>query len=317
MNERILRHLSAITAEEQEILSGNSKIDRDIYMTGDYDIISGAKLLPRGKNIMIRPHTRFIHFPEHTHDYVELVYMCAGTTTHIINGTKIILRNGELLMLGQNARQEIESAGENDIAVNFIVKPDFFHGVLSFLGNEETPLRRFVWNCVTGGSETGYLYFKVADILPVQNLVENLLWTLITKLSNKRGICQLTMGLLFVELLECTDTLEFSYEEQNVLMKVLRYIEENYQNGSLGEIAKILNCERTSLSRLISSKMHKNFTELLQEKRLSQAAWFLLNTDKLVDEIAGLVGYENMSYFHRLFRRCYGKSPKHYRDNKN
>ena len=314
MNEKIINHFKNITSEEQQILSGHTKINRNIHMSGDRDIINGEKLLPKGKQIMIRPHTRFIHFPEHTHDYVEFVYMCQGITHHIINGNKITLKQGELLMLSQNAKQEIESAGLNDIAINFIVKPDFFHGVLSFLGNEETPLKKFMLSCISGENEIDYLYFKVADVLPVQNLIENLLWTLITKPSNKRGIYQLTMGLLFVELLECTDTLEFSYEDQNILMKVLRYIEENYRNGSLQEISEILHYERTTLSRLISKKMHKNFTDLLQQKKLSQASWFLLNTGKKVDEIAHMVGYENMSYFHKLFYKCYGKSPKHFRD---
>ena len=314
MNEKIMQHLSVITEEEKRILSGQTKIDRNIYMASDRDIISGDKLLPEGRHIMIRPHTRFIHFPEHTHDYVEIVYMCSGETQHIVNGTNITLRKGELLMLGQNARQEIESAGKNDIAVNFIVKPDFFHGILSFLGHEETPLRRFIISCITGKNETGYLYFKVANVLPVQNLVENLLWTLITKPSNKRGIHHLTMGLLFVELLECTDTLEFSYEPQNVLMKVLRYIEDNYRTGTLNEISSILHYEHTALSRLISKKMGRTFTQLLQEKRLSQASWFLLNTDTNVDDIAYMVGYENLTHFHKLFFKFYGKTPKHYRD---
>ncbi len=272
MDRRIINYFTAITDEEKNILSGQTKIDRNIYMAGDRDIISGDKLLPKGRQIMIRPHTRFIHFPEHTHDYVEFIYMCQGTTEHIVNGTTLTLTQGELLMLGQNAKQEIYPAGKNDIAVNFIAKPDFFRGILSFLGNEETPLRRFILSCITGENETGYLYFKVADVLPVQNLVENLLWTLITNPSNKRGIYQLTMGLLFVELLECTDTLEFSYQEQSVIMKVLRYIEENYRTGSLAEISSILHYERTSLSRLISKKTGRTFTQLIQDKRLSQAA---------------------------------------------
>ena len=38
------------------------------------------------------------------------------------------------------------------------------------------------------------------------------------------------------------------------------------------------------------------------------------NTDKNVDEIANAVGYENLSYFHRLFAARYGLSPKKYRD---
>ena len=314
MDGRIIHHLSVITDEEREILSGRKKIDRNIYMAGDRDIISGDKLLPHGKNIMIRPHTRFIHFPEHTHDYVEFVYMCEGSTSHIINGTPITLKKGELLMLSQHTKQEIHPAGKNDIAVNFIVRPDFFHGVLSFLGNEETPLRRFILSCITGERGAGYLYFKVADVLPVQNLVENLLWLLITNPPNKRGIYQLTMGLLFVELLECTDTLEFSYEAESVIMKVLRYIEDHYRAGSLSEIAGTLHYNHTTLSRLIRKKTGRSFTELLQEKRLSQAAWFLLNTDERVDDIAELVGYANMTHFHKLFTECYGKSPKHYRD---
>ena len=122
------------------------------------------------------------------------------------------------------------------------------------------------------------------------------------------------MGLLFVELLECTDTLEFSYQDQSVIMKVLRYIEDNYRTGSLTEIAERVHYGHTTLSRLITSKTGRNFTQLIQDKRLSQAAWFLLNTDKRIEDIANLVGYENMSYFHKLFHKCYGKSPKHYRD---
>ena len=47
--------------------------------------INAQKLLSAGKLITIRPHTRFVHFPEHTHDYVEVVYMCEGVTEHIVN----------------------------------------------------------------------------------------------------------------------------------------------------------------------------------------------------------------------------------------
>ena len=52
--------------------------------------------------------------------------MCQGTTTHILNGSKVILEAGDLLFLNQNAEQEILPAGEQDIAVNFIVLPEFF-----------------------------------------------------------------------------------------------------------------------------------------------------------------------------------------------
>ncbi len=314
MNSELLRKLSAVTAEEAALLRGEKQIDRALYMDAGRDVITGSRLLSPGKIITIRPHTRFVAFPEHSHDYVEMVYMCAGETVHRVNGQEIRLRQGELLMLGQHARQSIAPAGETDIAVNIIVRPEFFSGTLPFLGEEETPLRRFIISCLTGENEAGYLLFRVAEILPVQNLIENLLYTLMEDTPNKRGIHQLTMGLLFAQLLNHTEALQFESAEQNIILSLLRYLEENYRDGSLTEAASLLHYELTSLSRLIRRETGKNYTELLQEKRLSQAAWLLRNTGRHVDEIAVSVGYENVSYFHRLFAARFGCSPKQYRD---
>ena len=87
LNKALLNKLSVVTDEEKKILSGETQIDRSLYMDGAHDVISGDKLLPSGRIIAIRPHTRFTAFPEHTHDYVEMVYMCAGETRHTVNGT--------------------------------------------------------------------------------------------------------------------------------------------------------------------------------------------------------------------------------------
>ena len=314
LSQTVLDALSVITEEERTLLEGSADIDRSLYMDGSCDMISGKKLLQPTKLIAVRPHTRFVHFPEHTHDFVEIVYMCRGTTTHIVNGTKVDLMTGELLLLGQNALQEILPAAEEDVAVNFIIRPEFFSATLSYLGDEETPLRKFIVDCLCGENEAGFLHFKVSDILPVQNLVENLLWTLISDTPNKRGINQATMGLLFMQLLNHTDRLTVNSPEQEIVLQILRYVEEHYRDGSLTEIARLLHYDAAWLSREIKRRTGKNYTDLLQDKRLSQAAWLLRNTDKKVDDIAVAVGYENISYFHRLFAHRYGQSPKQYRD---
>lgn len=313
MDARILDRLSAITEEEQELLDGRQGIDRRRYMDSG-ETVSGSKLLPAGKQLAVRPHTRFVHFPEHTHDYVEMVYMCQGSTRHIINGAEVVLRTGELLILGQNARQEIYPAGAADVGVNFIVRPEFFSGTLVFLGSEETPLREFIVKCLCGENPSGYLHFRVADVKPVQNLVENLLWTLISDTPNRRSINQLTMGLLFVQLLNHTDRLSIGDRERETVVRVLGYIEENYATGSLHDVAAILHYDPAWLSREIKRRTGKNYTELLQEKRLSQAAWLLRNTAQRVSDIAVSVGYENVSYFHRIFAARFGQPPKAYRD---
>ena len=314
MSPEIIERLSQITPEEREILSGRREVDRSIYLEGSADVIDAKKMLKAGQMLTVRPHARFIAFPEHTHNYVEIVYMCQGSSTHSVNGSCIRLKEGELLLLGQGARHASEPAGERDIAVNFIVKPEFFQGTLHYLGEEKTPLRAFILDCLCGGERTGHLYFQVTDILPVQNLLENLVWTIFNPPLNRREIQQITMGLLFSNLLNYTERLHFESTEEAVAVSVLRYMEAHYRDGSLTELADDLHYDMSVLSRLVKEKTGKTYTELLQEKRLTQACWLLDNSDIRVEDIGRAVGYENLSYFHRIFRERWGCSPKKYRD---
>lgn len=313
IDQRIIRQLRTISEEERAILDGRTTIDRGIYMTGNQDVINSQKLLSDGKLILLRTHTRFIHFPEHSHDYVEAVYMCSGSTTHIVNGKSIHLKQGELLFLGQSARQEICRAEENDIAVNLVVLPEFFKEALSTIGEEATPLRKFLIDCLFGqNTGPGYLLFQVADDVPIQNLIENLIFSLLYDTQNRRKVSQMTMTLLFLQLLGHTDKLAWDSQEETIL-QVLRYVDEHYVEGSLQEVASLMHCDISSLSREIRRKTGKTYTELLQEKRLNQAAFLLRSTERKVEDIALAVGYENISYFHRIFRREYGLSPRQFR----
>lgn len=315
INQEIINRLSSITAEEQRILSGNETIDRELYMANDNNIINSKKLLEEGKLITIRPHTRFVHFPKHTHDYIEVVYMCKGKTVHIVNDVEITLCEGELLFLGKNSPHEILKAEKDDIAVNFIILPSFFDTSLVMLGEEDSPLRKFILSSLKNKDEaTGYLHFKVNNILPVQNLIENLLHTLIYDTPNKRRINQTTMGLLMLQLLNHTDKLAYESAEDALIGKIFLYIEENYREGSLSELSKLLHYDFFKLSRAIKLRTGKNYTELVQEKRLSQAAFLLKNTRIKISEISASVGYENESYFHRIFTSKYETTPKKFRD---
>ncbi len=315
MDSQLLAQLQQITAEEQAILAGRTSIDRELYMQDHSNTINSRKLLSSGKLITIRPHTRFIHFPEHRHDYVELVYMCAGATTHIVNGKTIFLEQGDLLFMGQHTTHEVCKAGAGDLAVNFIVLPDFFSTSLAAMGEEETPLRRFLVDCLCGGvSDPGYLLFDVSGIKPVQNLVENLLWILIRETPQKRQVSQMTMTLLFLQLMSHTDALLTQGQEDAAVFRALQYIETRYASDSFSELAELLHYDPSWLSRQIKQKTGKTYTQLVRDKRLAQAAFLLKNTDRNVADISRAVGYENLSYFHRIFAAEFGRSPKHYRD---
>ena len=314
MDSLLLERLCAITREEQAILDGRTTIDRDLYMQGMDNTVNSRKLLSSGKLITLRPHTRFIDFPRHRHDYVEMVYMCSGQTTHLINDKSLVLQQGELLMLSQSATHQVLRSGEGDVAVNFIVLPDFFTTTLSLIGEEETPLRRFLVDCLCGqNSGQIYLHFQISQAKPLQNLIENLIWALLTETPNRRKVSQMTMATLFLQLMGNMESLVTDDNEEAAVLKVLRYVESNYVGGSLSEIAQLLHYDVCWLSREIKRKTGKTYTRIVQDKRLAQAAFLLKNTDRNVSDISVAVGYENVSYFHRIFFENFGKSPREYR----
>ena len=321
MRAELLQILKQISPEEERLRNGEQMIEKELYSskaseTEDIVHIDAAKLLESGKLIQIRTHTRFAHFPVHTHNFVEMVYMCKGSTHHVINGNDVILNEGELLFISQSAKQEIYPAKETDVAVNFIILPEFFDYGLKMMGAEDNQLHAFVIDCLTGGKEdTGYLHFKVAEELPIQNLVENLIWTIIRKEPNKRSIQQATMGLLFLQLMNQIDHLETAAanKQQKLVMDVLSYIEEHYRDGELESLAKQLHFDKSWLSKEIKLRTGLNYTDLVQKKRLNQAAYLLSTTNMNVLDIGLAVGYENTSYFHRIFQKQFGMSPRTYR----
>ena len=316
MHQDLIRELSVITEEEQSILDGRQGIDQQLYTEKKELVVDSEKLLKRGKLIEVRPHTRFVKFPRHRHNYVEVIYMCQGATTHYIDGNEVVLEPGDLLFLNQNSEQEILPAGEADIAVNFIILPEFFNMAFSMMGTEENTLKEFLVGTLCGKNEqTSYLYFHVADVLPIQNLVENMVWTIFYDMGNKRSCNQITMGLLLLQLLNYMDKMETgsSRFDTELTGNVLKYIEEHYKDGSLSELAELMNYDLYWLSREIKKRTGKTYKELLQAKRMSQAAYLLTSSRLPIADIIESVGYDNTSYFYRKFKERYGAGPKEYR----
>lgn len=320
MNAELMDRLKPVTEEEKRILIGDKKINKEIYTTSKEFTIDSNKMLEKGSLIDIRTHTRFIDFPSHKHNYIEIMYMCTGKTTHIINGsTKVILENGNLLFLNQFSYHEILPAGMEDIGINFIILPEFFDEVLPMLHKDNALSNFLVDTLRQNTTQASYLHYKVSDIIPIQNLIENLVWDLINKQHNHRQIDQTTMGLLFMQLVNQTERIEYDEQNQNyntIAIKVLKYIEENYKTANLTILAKSMNHSISSLSKMIKSSTGSTFKELLQNKRLNQSAHLLAATKLPITDIIYMVGYDNTSYFHRIFKERYGMSPKQYRDKK-
>jgi AraC-like DNA-binding protein/ligand-binding sensor protein len=94
------------------------------------------------------------------------------------------------------------------------------------------------------------------------------------------------------------------------------YIRENYtRKVRLKEVADVSGLSAPYFSTVFKEEMGENLSDYLNRLRVDRAAKLLLETDLSLSEIAGSCGFEDQSWFSKIFKSYTGSSPGKYRDN--
>ena len=96
---------------------------------------------------------------------------------------------------------------------------------------------------------------------------------------------------------------------------MLLYIEKNYSKITLEQMAQHFGFNPNYLSDYLKNETGLSFIKLVQLQRVNAAAKYLTYTKVSIEKIATRVGYENASYFYKIFKQYFGISPAKYRSN--
>lgn len=316
MDKWLLEQIQKITPEEQEYLDGKEEVNRDIYSKKEYFEIDSQLFLKQGKLVTVRHHSRFIEFPEHKHNYIEMVYVCAGEITHYIDGKTLCTRQGDMLLMNQHVRHSVKRAEWGDIGINFIALPEFFDIPLQMTRRHNVIADFLLGTLRQNNTVPQYLLFRLNGQKCISNLMENMIASVVSDSENEDIINQYSMGLVFLYLLNHMDKLAHNSSqryEDVVIQAALKYIDTQYRTATLSHIAEDFNLSLSAVSRLIKKNTGFTFVELLMRKRFQKAIMLLVETELPVDQIAANIGYENQSYFYRQFKALYGMTPSQYR----
>ncbi|MEK5335478.1 AraC family transcriptional regulator [Bacillus sp. FSL M8-0166] len=317
MQHDLLNQLLKITDEEELILQNRREINKNIYTNQSNFIIESQKFLNQESMITVRKHTRFVDFPKHKHDYIEINYVYNGEYNQKVGNQKINLQQGELLFLNQHIEHETQACAEEDIIINFIILPNFFDFIFSFLTTENR-ISNFLINSLYNSTQNGqFLYFKVSEVESIQELIKKIIIEIMSPAFMSESTIKLYMGLLMVELIKHADKAEHTEDypvQHYLIVESLKYIDEHFQSASLNELASKLSQPDYALSKEIKKATNYTFKELLQEKRLNKAKELLESTDMPIASVIDQVGYDNVSYFYRIFKNKYHQTPKQFRE---
>lgn len=99
------------------------------------------------------------------------------------------------------------------------------------------------------------------------------------------------------------------------IKRATRYINQNYMNKvTLEEVASVVHMSPNYFSKIFKEEVGINFATFLNRVRVDGAKKLLAAGEMSMIDVAYLAGFEDQSYFSRVFKKYTGLSPKTYKE---
>lgn len=106
-----------------------------------------------------------------------------------------------------------------------------------------------------------------------------------------------------------------SEKDGSRMNRVMQFLLQNrFREVNLEQTASVANLSKEAFCRFFKLRTRKTFTQYLIELRINEAKKLLQEKDLGISEIAFQVGFENLSYFNRSFKKITGKTPREFKN---
>ncbi|WP_159887465.1 AraC family transcriptional regulator [Paenibacillus puerhi] len=282
------------------------------------DFLDEALFIPPGQDISFSVHTRFSPVNSHRHSFIELIYIYSGECRQTINNNKVSMKKGELCILDMNTFHSIEDTGKDDIIINCLMRKSYFDwAFLSRLSGNDI-FSSFLTQAIYENKHSNdYIIIHSGDNDKISRIMNAILCEYFDKQPCSDEIINSYMVILFAEMLRMYkgDVNEKNYSalKNTKFTDIIHFLQENYKTATLEATARHFNFNANYLGKILKKITGSTFMDLIHQIRLSQACILLRNSEVSVQTIANQVGYENINFFYRIFKRKFNCTPAEYR----
>ncbi len=250
----------------------------------------------------------------HAHPQYELMYVYSGQLTHRFDDAVVTAREGDLVILCPGAHHSIDACGTGDIAVNIIAADSFFSPDFLQLISTTRPIA----NLFLGQSGERYMHLSSRGDADSRALADLLIAEFLDPDISSVNMIKCHLAALLNALYRVYgQNIGYVYQNEDTgrgdMLFILSYIQNYFATATLTETARVFGYDRYYLSKAIRQKLGLTFVELKHYFCIEEAKRLLTTTDLSVREIAGQVGFNNISYFYKIFREKFEASPAEYR----
>lgn len=242
----------------------------------------------------------------HRHDFFHILILKEGEGSHdidfssfkIINNSVFVLRPGQVHKL-------ILKAGSTGYMVQF--KADFY------------PQDKVFSRLLRKASQVNHYQLTSDRFQKLLNTLDAIFYEYIGKEEGYKDVIKANMNIFFVELgrqlvKKPSDKADLYVQER--LDSFWELLEMNiYKNKDVSEYAALLNLTPYQLNSITKTTLGKTCSEVINDQIILEAKRHLLATTNQINQIAYQLGYEDVSYFIRFFKKQTGYSPESFRKN--
>ena len=295
--------MPAVPTQHEDISLAADETFRLLRWTGS---VNRVAVVRAGRARPIQGHGDHWHY----HQAMELTLIERGAGTRFVADHIELFEAGDLVLIGANVPHYWHPRGRS---AGLSVQWDFplDHGIWTF-GETAAPLRALATSALRGLHLRGDTARKTA--------------TAMAELPNLAGLQRLAA---FLHLLANVASapkrdmrplgaLPFSMdgtdEQQEAVRRAVSYILAHYRDPiRLEELLRLSGMSRATFARQFQRHAGKPFSTFLNQVRLQAVCRALLDTAEPIGSIAFSHGFNQLSFFNRLFQREFGTSPSTYR----
>lgn len=247
----------------------------------------------------------------HWHKNMEIMQLFSGTAEITIGAETFLGSAGDIFIINQ---EELHRIVSNDLTLSY---GTFIFPLesLSFAANDNAQayLEPLIRN-------TMRFPVRITDPEQVET-ISGILTQILRTIEQKEIGYELAIKVYLLQLIselirrrQLITVQQSPSQKSERLKQILEYIRKNYATQlTITAMADAFHMSEKYFSRYFRGATGQNFTAYLNTVRIEQACTLLRETDRTVLEIAFECGYENVSYFNRVFRSQMGVSPLRYR----
>ena len=170
-------------------------------------------------------------------------------------------------------------------------------------------------------SSKNYCEVEAARFMRLQSILENVFNEFASKNEGYLEAIKANLDLFFIEYIrQSRDPKSFATREtgytQERFEELVHLLEKNISSlKNVSDYADLLNVSSYQLNSITKASVGKTVSEMINEQIVLEAKRYLLATPNQIKDIADHLGYEDVSYFVRFFKKHTGHTPEAFRKN--